>query len=865
MITRAAFTQFRRRRLRTVVFAGWVIALSGCAVLTVDVDVYKGVLSNEQETQVNQLIALAESSQELLINLFNNVGQHHVPKLKLVLAGSSPRPDQQVVVGQGLSALKLQRLEKSAAGGEPSWKDVLPSQLGDVLEIDPDDQRSTIASLVFQLIRLYDGGDRGTFIAKEAEVLAMAVKRHPELLSQSSFRSEVENLQREAASLNIMTAKSLSPDVAAATVQKDLEQLASEAQNLTAMPEEEAKAVSSLIDRARNAEKALQTARLTHTAAAHQLAEDAIADLRSAATIVAGEILHVSQYGRSYRKSYVNQALELVSSAWHGYVVPVEDQFAVLQAVGNSMLCLADELQHQQNWTLEDRKRATYDLNAAQAVLFGDGFAWLNVWQRRAEAAAERAASDTDKQAWKDIVDAIGSVRAAAVKDATRSLPSGQAAFQQMLTALKDEPNALRLIRESFHPASDLAGLPPADGVELSQADIANATLSTLRAYRAQLLLEGQATTNLDKTIAQISESKADAIPLRPAGAILRTASTIPGLQDNASLRSPNMLSSFLVDAIPVVGPGFHSFWRRVTDPDYNPRLSSALDRTFWQPINHVAVQGLGDTNYVLVKDDVGNWYVKTYAADPAVAFEKMGPFVGATMIAPRLAAAAGVNANHTSTVSADVADFLKLAQEQDAADHGRLLDELRKQVEKLSTGEGGSPNPTENVLKDRIAAAGGPKASLVDREQALLGIGRAYALERLYNAEAAKSAAKADADAADAAKKGKDSDVSAADAAAKAKADAVKDAADKTKAEQEQHDAESKLADAQKAAQAAADDFAAKTKKLEAANKEFADAQDRLKEFKAAAKVYFEGRAKQLEDRKKTVTDKLFSSIPAS
>ena len=37
----------------------------------------------------------------------------------------------------------------------------------------------------------------------------------------------------------------------------------------------------------------------------------------------------------------------------------------------------------------------------------------------------------------------------------------------------------------------------------------------------------------------------------------------------------------------------------------------------FWQNINKVRVAGAGISNYVIAKDDVGNWYVKRYAADP--------------------------------------------------------------------------------------------------------------------------------------------------------------------------------------------------------------------------------------------------------
>jgi len=43
--------------------------LSGCAVLTVDVDVYKGALVNEEHVQLHQLVALTTAAQPMLVNL----------------------------------------------------------------------------------------------------------------------------------------------------------------------------------------------------------------------------------------------------------------------------------------------------------------------------------------------------------------------------------------------------------------------------------------------------------------------------------------------------------------------------------------------------------------------------------------------------------------------------------------------------------------------------------------------------------------------------------------------------------------------------------------------------------------------------
>lgn len=46
-------------------------------------------------------------------------------------------------------------------------------------------------------------------------------------------------------------------------------------------------------------------------------------------------------------------------------------------------------------------------------------------------------------------------------------------------------------------------------------------------------------------------------------------------------------------------------------------RSVAAIDRQFWQRVNTIELSGTGDTQYVLAKDDIGNWYVKSFQADP--------------------------------------------------------------------------------------------------------------------------------------------------------------------------------------------------------------------------------------------------------
>ena len=68
-MTRAAM---RRRGMGAAGLALFGV-LSGCAVLTVDVDVYKGALVNEDHVQLHQLVALTTAAQPLLVQLRDNL------------------------------------------------------------------------------------------------------------------------------------------------------------------------------------------------------------------------------------------------------------------------------------------------------------------------------------------------------------------------------------------------------------------------------------------------------------------------------------------------------------------------------------------------------------------------------------------------------------------------------------------------------------------------------------------------------------------------------------------------------------------------------------------------------------------------
>lgn len=101
---------------------------------------------------------------------------------------------------------------------------------------------------------------------------------------------------------------------------------------------------------------------------------------------------------------------------------------------------------------------------------------------------------------------------------------------------------------------------------------------------------------------------------IRPAMAYLRTSFPATSLQNNPNLTWDNMLGGHMMRSIPF-GPQIGEFLN--PDAKRDARINAEIDKQFWQNINRVRVAGGGFINYAVVKDDIGNWYVKGYSANP--------------------------------------------------------------------------------------------------------------------------------------------------------------------------------------------------------------------------------------------------------
>ena len=100
---------------------------------------------------------------------------------------------------------------------------------------------------------------------------------------------------------------------------------------------------------------------------------------------------------------------------------------------------------------------------------------------------------------------------------------------------------------------------------------------------------------------------------IRPPSAYLRSSMAASALQENPRLQWQNMLQRRILRGLPLISEDATNYEERG-----RLRALQSIDKQFWQNINSVRVSGSGDTNYAVAKDDIGNWYIKQFSADPA-------------------------------------------------------------------------------------------------------------------------------------------------------------------------------------------------------------------------------------------------------
>ena len=155
--------------------------------------------------------------------------------------------------------------------------------------------------------------------------------------------------------------------------------------------------------------------------------------------------------------------------------------------------------------------------------------------------------------------------------------------------------------------------LPPLSRLEVAQLpadskaiDVLDAVIAQLRykAIEAERLFgsKSETTERATAALARAMKDREQQIFIRPSSTYLRSVYTATSLQTDPTLGHRNML----LDQ-----------FKNVVRNDKVDRTRIDMDKTFWQNINTVRVSASGASNFVLAKDDVGNWYVKAMGADP--------------------------------------------------------------------------------------------------------------------------------------------------------------------------------------------------------------------------------------------------------
>lgn len=136
-------------------------------------------------------------------------------------------------------------------------------------------------------------------------------------------------------------------------------------------------------------------------------------------------------------------------------------------------------------------------------------------------------------------------------------------------------------------------------------------------------------------------------IYLRPASAYLRSSFPTSTVMDNEAHGWRNMLQQHGLHQLPL----FDLFTRG----GENGRVLRELDNQSWQNVNEVRLAASGRANYAIAKDDIGNWYVKSYGADASNIYQSalnLGAYASGGAFAPALLQSVKTNATTLPTAT---------------------------------------------------------------------------------------------------------------------------------------------------------------------------------------------------------------------
>ncbi|NIP25788.1 MAG: hypothetical protein GWN67_12290 [Phycisphaerae bacterium] len=146
--------------------------------------------------------------------------------------------------------------------------------------------------------------------------------------------------------------------------------------------------------------------------------------------------------------------------------------------------------------------------------------------------------------------------------------------------------------------------------------DVLDEMIALLRYEHIRKIKKFGKDSNQAKWVAEaldvLYKQRADMVYIRPASAYLRSSYPAASLQRDPSVAGwKNMLGGHAWRSVPFFGEKAGNKSKSDLETLYD------IDKQSWQNINHIRVAGTGDTSYVIVKDDIGNWYIKGYKGDP--------------------------------------------------------------------------------------------------------------------------------------------------------------------------------------------------------------------------------------------------------
>lgn len=139
---------------------------------------------------------------------------------------------------------------------------------------------------------------------------------------------------------------------------------------------------------------------------------------------------------------------------------------------------------------------------------------------------------------------------------------------------------------------------------ERSQVDVLDDLIAHLRHQHLNALANStpERAASVNKALEAAYQQRAGMAYLRPASAYLRNVYAATSVQSDPDVGWVNLL--------------WRNASRALVMEKEEQKARVNVEKQFWQTINTVQLGGGGAANYVVVKDDVGNWYVKAYGGD---------------------------------------------------------------------------------------------------------------------------------------------------------------------------------------------------------------------------------------------------------